>query len=50
MLWQPEGGVLECCVLGTWAARYSTWLLIKLTPEGVVFPSLSMCWAAAVWS
>ena len=21
----------------TWAARYNTWLLIKLTPKGVVF-------------
>ncbi len=21
---------------GTWAARYNTWLLIKLTPKGVV--------------
>ena len=26
-----------CC---TWAARYNTWLLIKLTPKGVVFPFL----------
>ena len=23
-----------------WAARYNTWLLIKLTPKGVVFSSL----------
>jgi len=23
-----------------WAARYATWLLIKLTPEGVVFSFL----------
>jgi len=25
----------------TWAARYHTWLLIKLTPKGVVFSSIS---------
>jgi hypothetical protein len=27
----------------TWAAQYNTWLLIKLTPKGVVFSFLSMC-------
>jgi len=27
--------------LGLWAARYNTWLLIKLMPKGVVFPFLS---------
>ncbi len=25
----------------TWTARYNTWLLIKLTPKGVVFSFLS---------
>lgn len=25
----------------TWAARYNTWLLIKLTPKGIVFSFLS---------
>ncbi len=25
----------------TWAARYNTWLLIELTPKGVVFSFLS---------
>ena len=25
------------CGAGVWAARYNTWLLIKLTPKGVVF-------------
>jgi len=25
---------------GTWAARYNTWLLIKLPPKGVVFSFL----------
>ncbi len=25
-----------------WAARYNTWLLIKLTPKGVVFSVLSL--------
>ncbi len=25
-----------------WAARYNTWLLIKLTPKGVVFPFLAV--------
>ncbi len=25
----------------TWAARYNTWLLVKLTPKGVVFSFLS---------
>jgi len=25
----------------TWAARYNTWLLMKLTPKGVVFSFLS---------
>ena len=25
------------CVRGNWAAQFNTWLLIKLTPEGLVF-------------
>jgi hypothetical protein len=31
----------DCCIDFTpcWAAQYNTWLLIKLTPEGVVFSS-----------
>ena len=43
--------------LGTWAARYNTWLLIKLTLKGVVFcflfyiwvviPDLTGMWSAA---
>jgi len=32
-------------VCWTWAARYNTWLLIKLTPKGVVF-SFLVCWHA----
>ena len=43
---------LNVC-LGTWAARYNTWLFIKLTPKGVVFSFLffSMPWSKAgiVW-
>ena len=27
-------------LLNPWAARYNTWLLIKLTPKGVVFSFL----------
>ncbi len=27
----------------SWAARYNTWLLIKLTPKGVVFSFVSVC-------
>ena len=30
----------ECASKHPWAARYNTWLLIKLTLKGVVFPSL----------
>ncbi len=30
-------GSYWCC---SWAARYNTWLLIKLTPKGVVFSFL----------
>jgi len=29
-----------------WAARYNTWLLIKLTPKGVLFSFLSLRWYA----
>ncbi len=29
--------------LDSWAARYNTWLLTKLTPKGVVFSILSFC-------
>ena len=25
------------CGAGAWAARYNTWLLIELTPKGIVF-------------
>ena len=28
------------CSNGAWAARYNTWLLIKLTPKGIVFSFL----------
>ncbi len=31
----------ECCRPTAWAARYYTWLLIKLMPKGVVFSSSS---------
>ncbi len=31
----------KCCV--NWAARYTTWLLMKLSPEGVVFSFLFCC-------
>ncbi len=31
-----------CCHAQPWAAQYDTWLLIKLTPKGIVFPSLSV--------
>ena len=27
-------------ITGRWAARYNTWLIIKLTPKGVVFSFL----------
>ncbi len=43
---QLVGGIFACsCVqqasqVMTWAARYNTWLLIKLTPKGVVFSFL----------
>jgi len=30
-----------CPHMHTWAARYNTWLLLKLTPKGVVFSFLS---------
>ena len=40
----------ECMPMhGLWAARYNTWLLIELTPKGVVF-SFLVCfhaWAAS---
>ncbi len=29
-----------CFIAYAWAARYNTWLLIKLTPKGVVFSFL----------
>ena len=29
----------------TWAARYNPWLLIELTPTGVLFPFLFSTWA-----
>ena len=29
--------------LNPWAARYNTWLLIELTPKGVVFSFLLEC-------
>ncbi len=32
----------------TWAAWYITWLLIKLTPRGVVFSFLFSCEQAAM--
>jgi len=35
-----HSNVVTCC---TWAARYNTWLLIKLTPKGVVFSFLVTC-------
>ena len=33
---------IACTCVGDfcWAARYNTWLLIRLTPEGVVFSFL----------
>ena len=34
-------GEQRCVVSHSWAARYCTRLLIKLTPKGVVFPFLS---------
>jgi len=30
---------IRCCLL-PWAAQYNTWLLIKLTPKGIVFSFL----------
>ena len=30
-----------------WAARYNTWLLIKLTPKGIVFSFLFLFYATA---
>ena len=41
----PDDMVL--CLL-TWAAQYNTWLLIKSTPKGVVFPFLSFLSLLAV--
>jgi len=37
MAWQKTGMTTEG---GLWAARYNTWLFIKLTPKGVVFSFL----------
>ena len=35
---QLQSGWCMCCsVTNAWAARYNTWLLIKLTPKGMVF-------------
>ncbi len=34
---QLEQHLLQEVKTGTWAARYNTWLLIKLAPKGVVF-------------
>ncbi len=36
------------CGLVTWAARYNTWLLIELTPKGVVFSFLSFSFCGLV--
>ncbi len=36
-----QSGFIHQMQLGLWAARYNTWLLIKLMPKGVVFPFLS---------
>jgi len=33
-------GLATDAVMRTWAARYNTWFLIKLTPKGVVFSFL----------
>jgi len=30
----------EQCALWSWAARYNTWLLIEVTPKGIVFAFL----------
>ena len=31
---------LFVCVFVSWAARYNTWLLIELMPQGVIFSFL----------
>ncbi len=35
--------VLPVGYVWCWAARYNTWLLIELTPKGVVFSFLFLC-------
>ncbi len=43
---------LICYCKHVWAARYNTWLLIKLTPKGIVFSFLFLIanmMSAAMW-
>jgi len=37
---QPCSCATGACINRTWAARYNTWLLSKLTPKGIVFSFL----------
>ncbi len=47
-LCRPHSGVIPKLLftdkqLHPWAARYNSWLLIKLTPKGVIFSSYILC-------
>ena len=35
-MWTAPGSICTCCWTKSWAARYNSWLLIKLMPKGEV--------------